>query len=68
MRGRIEPRAPKSREVIESAAAMIRDGHRVDRGLARMLSNFGRQVVRGWDYDASVEAFVAAVRDAAHRA
>ena len=52
---------------VTAAAAAMR-GLAADPESRRALGEKSRQVVRGWDYDASVEAFVAAVRDAAHRA
>jgi len=52
---------------VTAAAAALR-GLAADPESRRALGEKSRQVVRGWDYDASVEAFVAAVRDAAHRA
>ena len=52
---------------VTAAAAALR-GLAADPESRRALGEKSRQVVRGWDYDASVEAFVAAVRDAARRA
>jgi glycosyltransferase involved in cell wall biosynthesis len=50
---------PAAAEVLRTLAA--------DLHLRRRMGERSRELVRGWDYDASVEAFVAAVREATSR-
>jgi glycosyltransferase involved in cell wall biosynthesis len=51
---------------VEAAAEAFRR-LAADAELRRRMGRRSRELVRGWDYDASVEAFVAAVREATAR-
>ena len=53
-------------EDVDAAADALRK-LAADPELRRRMGERSRELVRGWDYDASVEAFAAAVRDAISR-